>query len=721
LETETAQAISDAAMLQLFVEGDKFDKNYWNLTLKEIKDEMIREGIVKKDEKGICTSDNKPLNYLFFNLPDDSPLMSYKLVSQSQKDGGHRNEADWEAINPALLSAAVFEDPDGNLLFTFRGTGDARWVDNGEGMTLPYTVMQRAALQYFDTFMQENLDTYANAQIDIVGHSKGGNSAQFVTMMSAYGGMIHAAYSLDGQGFSDAAVDMFKNGLGDGFEEYEKGLREGFKECDDGNNLPPATIDMLRNGLGDRYDEQIAKLTQVQGQLDYVGGLANSIIPESQWYFVETKTAHDFPDYHTLWYMLEDENGNNTNLNWITDEEGEIEHGQGDWLNTFANTLSNNIMSLPLEQRGACAISIMSILEFFMGTDDEGEIKGENSIIGLGNRQSADLSEIRTFLIDLIPVVLATAGGFEIELIKEKIPELMQLYDQTVIGGFRQAEGEAEDAIHSAFGDAKLDLKNDTANRLELLLDDIAKTIADLAGGDLSTAWKLTCVPTALTVIATGAIIGYVALDIFEDSSILICKAVKVVGEIVYKAAEYIVAAAAVTVLAALATNTLASAVVYYVRAQLLIAEIEYAQRLFEEAKKLCAAIENFVIKSVDAAKALLDSIKNRIRDEFNVGYRYASDNPFIQIDTYNMLALAGRLNKVNSQIYSVDLSMDRLYSRLCDDDELIDTARNLYHLVKADILTSYSLRLKACESYLTYTANAFADAEDAIVSRSPA
>ena len=87
-----------------------------------------------------------------------------------------------------LIQGCTFKDPDGNYYVAYRGTGDGRWADNGNGMTVPSTEMQEAAREYFDA-MAEKYFIDANAegkQIIVTGHSKGGNEAQYVYMTSEY-------------------------------------------------------------------------------------------------------------------------------------------------------------------------------------------------------------------------------------------------------------------------------------------------------------------------------------------------------------------------------------------------------------------------------------------------------------------------------------------------------------------------------------------------------
>ncbi len=137
------------------------------------------------------------------------------------------------------LSACVFTRPDGSVSVVFKGTGAGEWIDNGEGLSgiaeentyityekdgnsISTTVhndfasdQQVGALNWFRKVFMENSWT-DDTEITLSGHSKGGNKAQFVAMLS---GEKNNCFSFNGQGFSPEAVMMLKGLLGEKFEE----------------------------------------------------------------------------------------------------------------------------------------------------------------------------------------------------------------------------------------------------------------------------------------------------------------------------------------------------------------------------------------------------------------------------------------------------------------------------------------------------------------------
>lgn len=96
----------------------------------------------------------------------------------------------------------------------YRGTNDGEWLDNAEGMTKEHTIQQERAANYFDKVAEKNGWTQDD-NIVVTGHSKGGNKAQYVTMAANYRDLIDTAYPIDGQGFSQEAIDSWKSRYGE--------------------------------------------------------------------------------------------------------------------------------------------------------------------------------------------------------------------------------------------------------------------------------------------------------------------------------------------------------------------------------------------------------------------------------------------------------------------------------------------------------------------------
>lgn len=153
---------------------------------------------------------------------------------------------------------ATFVDPKGNATVVFRGTsGDIEWHDNGMGGYLSDTEMQKRALEYI-----QGLD-YTN--ITVTGHSKGGNKAQYVGILSD---KVDRVLSLDGQGFSKEF-----------FEKYE-----------------------------DLIAQNRDKITSISAESDYVNCLLIPLAEGDQRIYIDTEYQTDFLRNHSPGIVL-DENG----------------------------------------------------------------------------------------------------------------------------------------------------------------------------------------------------------------------------------------------------------------------------------------------------------------------------------------------------------------------------------------------------------------------------
>lgn len=263
-------------------------------------------------------------------LKNHPEYKSIQLVDQSSTNGTF----DWK---DDLIQGCTFRDAEGNYYITYRGTGDGRWVDNGHGMTANATEMQEAAAAYFDKMAEKYLIDASNKGHDIIvsGHSKGGNEAQYVYMMARHEEIIDKCIALDGQGFSDAAIKMFK-------KRY-----------------------------GDEYIDKLQEMYWVNGTNDYVHDLGYPIIPEDNTYFVPT-SGNGFENYHMLENMITDDDGNYSGLQWIDPKTGKPY--EQDEFGAFAKKLSENMMKLDDENLNGAAKAVMSFIDPYDNDDILGNL-----------------------------------------------------------------------------------------------------------------------------------------------------------------------------------------------------------------------------------------------------------------------------------------------------------------------------------------------------------
>lgn len=289
--------------------------------------------------------------------------------------------ADSYAFSKDHLIASAFRYGD-DYYVAYRGTGDGKWIDNAEAFTAEQSSMQKAAQEYFDFVVETYGLSKADGKVFVTGHSKGGNSAQFVTMTSEYAEIIDGCYSLDGQGFSEKAIAAF------------------------------------RNNWKDAYAEQISKMYSVNGEHDYVHDLGLTIIPEDQTYFVHVHgsgggVGENLIAFHDLRYML----ANDGSLAWDYAEDGSVnfEYPQSEF-GLFVRDVSAALMKLDEEELNDNAISIMSALEIGIGGG-----------VGTGDVSMATLGEIFGSLGSGIPLFYKMWKESEytdgIWVVAEELPE----------------------------------------------------------------------------------------------------------------------------------------------------------------------------------------------------------------------------------------------------------------------------------------------------------
>ncbi len=105
------------------------------------------------------------------------------------------------------LTAVCFKDAEGNATVIYRGTdGYTAWSENAQAACEVDTPYQQKALNFFESI--PGLTEFNDIQLS--GHSKGGNMVQYVTIVSAYSYLISHTVSYDGQGFSDLFMDAYE-------------------------------------------------------------------------------------------------------------------------------------------------------------------------------------------------------------------------------------------------------------------------------------------------------------------------------------------------------------------------------------------------------------------------------------------------------------------------------------------------------------------------------
>lgn len=295
----------------------------------------------------------------------EKQLKEITVVSQSMVDG---------EISKGELIACAFKTNDGNLYVAYRGTGDGKWVDNGVAMAKKDSLMQRRAGEYFD-YVMEHKGISHDGELFVTGHSKGGNSAQYVALTSKHADRINRVYSIDGQGFSNEALRNIQ-------------------------------ID------SDFYNAQINKMYSINGNNDYVHELGNIIIKAENTILLNSMNGNGIEEWHVLSGLI---NKETWKLNFSYDEYDNLISVEQGPVGRFAKELSEKVMRLDDESLEDCTVSIMSLLEFFMGDGDV------NVATGTGDVKFATTEEFHGFINIGIPLIINTIRE------SENINEVLEL------------------------------------------------------------------------------------------------------------------------------------------------------------------------------------------------------------------------------------------------------------------------------------------------------
>lgn len=156
------------------------------------------------------------------------------------------------------------------------------------------------------------------------------------------------------------------------------------------------------------------------------------------------------------------------------------------------------------------------------------------------------------------------------------------------------------------------------------------------------------------------------------------------------------------------------AALLTFVVAPLLLDVIVFAKILdfaidtINKIKEISEKIKNYISDIKDAAITAINKIIAKLKS-MSAGYKYASANPQITVDTYKLRNYAQRLQTANRRIATLDARLDSLYWRV--------GLLGLWDLMQADLMTGYSWRLLRAASYLNDTASDFDAIEKELMS----
>ncbi len=293
-------AVTDAALMELLTETTHWDQSMGaeGVSMESfLRHCLDREMIPVEGNKLVSINslmpdgqfDMKKACELYAQSGGDNNSVKI-LCSAYLQDEGFRNITimDMDETNGAVVTR---NDATNTYTVAFCGTraGWQEWPDNAEGILNKYSPAQDSAAHYFDMMSSRFEEGY---NVVVTGHSKGGNKAQYVTMFAENRSVIDSCVALDGQGFSEAAMEAMQQ-------------------------------------HGD-YSTQRDKITLVCGSDDYVHVLGERLAREDQTYYIQgghrvtNAGGSAFLQDHQVQYMFVNSEGRFIAELNIAAEQGEL-------------------------------------------------------------------------------------------------------------------------------------------------------------------------------------------------------------------------------------------------------------------------------------------------------------------------------------------------------------------------------------------------------------
>ena len=133
---------------------------------------------------------------------------------------------------------------------------------------------------------------------------------------------------------------------------------------------------------------------------------------------------------------------------------------------------------------------------------------------------------------------------------------------------------------------------------------------------------------------------------------------------------------------------------------------IDFLGSVFPLVGEVFRDVVSFMMNTViPALRRFVEWLKN----VFNPGAAFSQDNPALRIDTGKFHELARRVAAVNRRVKQLDRDLDGLYWQV----GLLD----VFSLLHADLLVTWSPTLDRVQSYLSETAEAFESADSQVQS----
>lgn len=547
------------------------------------------------------------------------------------------------------LKSIAYMDKGGNVYVHFTGTGDGNWDYNKAAYDSEASPIQIKSTDFLEEIIKE-YGPDSNG-IYVTGHSQGGNTAQYATLVinPEYGKYIVTTITLDGPGFSKSV--------------YESDLHRH----DD--------------AYGDAYyDAQLQKIYAFNGHSDYVNPLGQiQIVLKDHRYMIKTgdtgynssSEANDFEKWHRANYML-DENGNLRD--YLPYDEAIAAGWQSPVQKAVIAINRWMVENLPAEDQRFIAILIMAIAETFLGED----VKGDFLAVAY--------DAIRLYVPGAEPVF----EQISIMIQEKGFSSWQDIWDYI-----------CEDPLKNT-----LELFSYVFGNKESLIG-----LMKMAG---FIALLVKAIPFILTIL-TKLIVQIAIAAAVIASIYLVIQIIKLVVDFLTEMWDAICdfAEATVEYVTKLA-NDIYEYVKDRVDAA-IDATVDLAKYLYNSAKKITKNIYDGAVSFLDTAKKkVVDAynlIKQTARKVSSTICGYYEQGVRLQMAL--LQDCADRMNSIATRVKNIDTRLDTLYWRLCNSeieqgDGIFTTLASLYNLARADLNVDEGNRIRRmannlCEVNETY------------------
>ena len=424
----------------------------------------------------------------------------------------------------------------------------------------------------------------------------------------------------------------------------------------DGQGFSHQFVEETMSGLGSaEYKKRCDKIYAYNGDSDYVSCLGQErVMSEDHIGYLKSTRPGSFGDYFTSFHASE----------YLTDEYGNlIGDAEPSPFRELALAMNEQVLKLPQDEQEAMARTVMKLCENFIGGEGE-PYKAPIS--------EEDLQDLKY----LSPVLIA---------VLEERPEL--LTDVLTDFGVDQSVVALAETLVTNLNELPVDIRQEAINGL---IDGIV--VNEDGGFELD--WT--------RIDADGLI--EVALPVIMET---IQEHPEQVADVLHSTGldtwiiQQVEEHPALAVTATLALSALFAA--WDKDPEGVIKFLETVVSIVQKVEKAITAVKNFVVNVFTAIKKSVGALVEWFK-EHSAGARYAEDNPYIKADTTLLRQYADRLAAVNTRLWNLDGDLNTVYWQV----GLLD----VWDLLTADFLTSWSLRLSRVRSYLTQAADKLEAAE---------